>query len=1083
MADFFTRLLDTSDFPGRWRCGNWTPGLGWLHVGSDLGIFGAYLSIPLVLAYFLIRRRDVPFPRIGWLFGAFILSCGIGHLIEAVIFWHPVYRLAGLVKAATAVVSWFTVVALIRVIPDALKLPDIARLNERLCREVVEREQVEQALRAREAEARKLALVASRTDNAVIITDADGVIEWVNDGFTRITEYPAEEAIGRRPGSFLQGPETDPGVVASMRDHRLRGEGFRAEVVNYSRSGRPYWLSLEVQPVRDDSGALTHFMAIESDITARKLAEREMGERARLAALSADIGLALTRGDALSERLDACCEAMVRHLDAAFARIWTLEPGDDSLVLRASAGLYTHLDGAHARVPLGALKIGRIARTGRPLLTNDVPNDPNVGDPSWARETGMVAFAGVPLLVEGRAVGVMALFSRSPIDQATIDALGPISNAVALGIVRESAARALFSSEGRKAAILRMALDAIITVDDRGRVLEFNPAAEAIFGYEAGEAAGRSLSELIIPPDLREAHERGMARFRENGDGAVVGRWIELRAVRRSGEEFPAELAITPITSGDRPVFTGYLRDITDRRLHEQSLRAAKEAAEEANRAKSRFLANMSHEIRTPLTAILGYAEVLMGDEVSREDRVEYLVTILSSGRHLRTLIDDILDLAKIENEKLDFELVPCSPHRILSEVLSVLRVAASEKGLRLGCRWESRVPEEIRTDPSRFRQLLVNLVGNAIKFTDLGGVRLVALLEPGERGPMFTVEVHDTGAGIAPEDLSRIFDPFEQADGSVTRRNGGTGLGLAISRHIARGLGGDLTVVSQLGVGSIFRASVAAGPAEGLRLLDAPPAEAVETPRADAAPTSRLSGKQLLVVDDGEENRRLVQLILSRAGASVACVANGEECLEAVARVDFDLIVLDMQMPVLDGYRTASLLRERGFGGPIIALTAHAMRGDDRRCLEAGCSGYLTKPIEIDRLLSTVSRAMDGPAVASPAPRPQSPGGGGGGPIVSTLPMDDPEIRGLVASYVDRLGAKVDEMGEALRRGDRKALSELAHWLKGSGGTAGFHELTEPATRLERLAPLGQESDLREAYGLVRSTAARVTAPEPILA
>ncbi len=781
VIDFTRKLLDTSDFPARWGCGNWSPGLGWLHIVSDLLIFGAYLSIPIGLAYFLVRRRDLPFPGLIALFVAFILSCGIGHAIEALIFWHPVYRLAGVVKGVTAVVSWMTVVSLVRVMPEALKLPDIARLNQQLRREMDERMSIE-------SEARKLALVAARTDNAVIITDAHGRIEWVNAGFTRITEYALEEVIGRTPGKLLQGPETDPDTIVFMRDRLGAGEGFKTELINYTRSGRAYWLAIEVQPMCDDTGKLTHFMAIETDITERKRAEQALTARTRQAALGADVGLALTQDAALPDQVQACARALVRHLDAAFARIWAIVPGEDVLELIASAGLYTHLDGEHARIAVGTKKIGKIAEACQPTLTNDVAHDPLISDQEWARREGLVAFAGHPLMVNGRLVGVAAVFARRPFDAATIEALGSVANAMALGIERERQSQALRASEARKAAILQTALDAIILMDDAGRILEFNPAAETTFGFSASEAVGRPMEEIIIPPALRVAHRNGLKRYGEVRESSVLGRRLELSAVRRDGTEFPVELAITPILTGDRPVFTGYIRDITERKEHEESLRRARDRAEEASRAKSRFLANMSHEIRTPLTAVLGFADVLNRGIADEAERRDYLGTIVTSGRHLLTLLDDVLDLSKIEAGRMTYRRVRCSPHRVLSEALSILRVRACEKGLSLDLRWKGLVPDSIQTDPDRLRQLLMNLVGNAIKFTERGGVRLEAEIASGQPGPFLKLAVHDTGIGIAPEHLERVFSPFDQADDSVTRRFGGTGLGLAISRHIAPG-------------------------------------------------------------------------------------------------------------------------------------------------------------------------------------------------------------------------------------------------------------------------------------------------------
>ena len=1094
MAEIFTELPDPFGFPARASLGSWAPELGWLQVVSEVTIFGAYVSIPAALIYIvLVKRRKVPLLRFGWLFGGLFLAAGIGHAIQALIFWHPMHRLDGAVNALTAMISGIIAIAVVRIIPLVVELHRNSRPDRRLRKEMDVRSVIERELRRSEAEAKKLALVAAHTDNAVIITDAKRRIEWVNAGFTRITGYEPSEVVGKTPGSFLQGPETDPETVAFIRDRLNAGEAFRAEIVNYGKGGLLYWLSMEVQPIRDDEGRLTHFMAIEADVTERKRSERALEQRTRLAAFGGDVGLSLTQNVALRDQLQAAAEALTRHLDAALARIWTLNADGTTLELQASAGLDTQIDGAHGRVPVGELKIGRIAQRRQPELTNDVLHDAEIGDPEWARREAIVAFAGYPLLVQDRLVGVMAAFGRCPLDEATFEAMGSVANGLALGIERDRDALALRASEARKAAIQETALDAIIIMDDEGRVLEFNPAAESIFGYTAAEATGGPLEDLFVPKARRDSQRRGPDHYKTTREGLVLGRRIEIPAIRKDGSEFPSELAITPIRTGGQTIFTAHLRDISERRAQEETLRRAKDHAEAANRAKSQFLANMSHEIRTPLTAILGFAEVVRDGGLPPSEQAEYLRTILDSGRHLRTLIDDILDLAKVEAGHMEFEEVPCDPARVINEVVSVLRVRAAEKGLSLEVRWDGRVPASIRTDPVRFRQLLVNLIGNAIKFTDNGGVRVVARLERSEAGPMLIVEIRDTGMGIEAEDLGRIFSPFEQADGSMTRRAKGTGLGLAISRHIAEGLGGELAVSSQMGSGSVFRARIATGPIDGVAMLDEPRSEAIGAVGADGSAVD-LTGLHILVVDDGAENRKLIRLVLRRAGAAVTCAADGQECLDLTAETDFDLVLLDMQMPVLDGYQTADRLRTRGFEAPVIALTAHAMRGDDRRCLEAGCSGYLCKPIDIDRLLTTVRLAAPAahskPCNGRPAAEatvhpiavdPASAEEPGGPPLISTLPMDDPEFLEILDEFIAKLPLRLSAMRSAAGRGDFEEVAGLAHWLRGSGGTAGFLPLTEPSARLERAAHSGHSPEVEAAIDAIAALIDRI--PRPVSA
>jgi signal transduction histidine kinase/CheY-like chemotaxis protein/HPt (histidine-containing phosphotransfer) domain-containing protein len=514
-------------------------------------------------------------------------------------------------------------------------------------------------------------------------------------------------------------------------------------------------------------------------------------------------------------------------------------------------------------------------------------------------------------------------------------------------------------------------------------------------------------------------------------------------------------------------------------------LRCAKEVAESSNRAKSEFLANMSHEIRTPLNSILGFTELLERGVGTPEQQRAYLPTVRSSGTHLVTLIDDILDLSKIEAGHMDLERIRCSPHQVICEVLSVLRVRAQQKGLTLECDWTSRMPETIVTDPARLRQLLINLVGNAIKFTERGGVRLLATTAAQPLDSRFVIEVHDTGIGISQESLQAIFSPFEQADGSVTRRFGGTGLGLTISQHIARGLGGEITVTSELGRGSVFTVAIDPGSLDGVRMLDGPPAEATSPQRPLQTVAATLLGSRILLVEDGESNRRLITLFLAEAGASVSCAVNGQQGFDLATREPFNLILMDMQMPVMDGYTAASLLRQRGVTVPIIALTAHAIRGDREKCLAAGCSDHLSKPLDLDHLLRTIGEALgkghgaashtagvDGGQVDAEALPADSR------PIYSTLPMLGPQLHEIIASFVLQLREQLVQMQDARDRDDFDRLAGLAHGLAGSGGTLGFGAFTEPARKLERLAQLRQREGLDECLRAIVALADRIALP-----
>ncbi|MHB1034425.1 MAG: ATP-binding protein [Pirellulales bacterium] len=400
-----------------------------------------------------------------------------------------------------------------------------------------------------------------------------------------------------------------------------------------------------------------------------------------------------------------------------------------------------------------------------------------------------------------------------------------------------------------------------------------------------------------------------------------------------------------------------------------EGLRHLYGAAEAASRAKSEFLANMSHEIRTPMTAILGFTENLLDPHLSDADRHAAVDTIRRNGNHLLQLINNILDLSKIEAGKLQTEHVWFSPLQLVEQVRELLKVRAEDKGLSLAIQYEGALPERIESDPTRLRQVLINLLGNAVKFTETGGVRLVVAMAKDAGGnPLLQFDVIDTGIGMDAEQVASLFQPFAQADTSTTRKFGGSGLGLAICKRLTELLGGDISVESKPGKGSRFRATVAVGSLEGVRWIDRP-AEAVRLgTRGDwkpvAVPTAVRLDCSVLLAEDAPDNQRLIGFVLKKAGAQVTVVENGQLACETAAAAwkagqPFDVILMDMQMPVLDGYAAAHRLRDEGYPGAIVALTAHAMAEDREKCLAAGCDDYITKPIDHKALVAAVAARL----------------------------------------------------------------------------------------------------------------------------
>ncbi|NND95930.1 MAG: response regulator [Pirellulaceae bacterium] len=383
---------------------------------------------------------------------------------------------------------------------------------------------------------------------------------------------------------------------------------------------------------------------------------------------------------------------------------------------------------------------------------------------------------------------------------------------------------------------------------------------------------------------------------------------------------------------------------------------------QQANLAKTEFIANMSHEIRTPMTAVLGYADLLLARE-NESEKIKFLQTIQRNGQFLLEIINDILDLSKIESGKMEVFREDCDVAEVVTDVHSMMLGRAEAKKLRFEVRFDGKLPRTIQSDAKRLRQVLVNLLGNAIKFTESGSIQLIVREVTNESDSRIEFVVNDTGIGIDQEQSTRLFQPFDQGDASVTRKYGGTGLGLAISQRIAGLLGGGISFVSRVGQGSQFKFVVAAGDITDVERID--PSERTDTPSVDP-PATQESGQQLdckvLVVDDRRDVRFLAGHILRNHGATVEFCEDGLEACEFIeSAMDSgqlpDLILLDMQMPRLDGYQAAARLRKLGFQNPIVALTADAMHGDMTRCIQSGCDDYLSKPIDTSELLQTVAR------------------------------------------------------------------------------------------------------------------------------
>ncbi len=497
-------------------------------------------------------------------------------------------------------------------------------------------------------------------------------------------------------------------------------------------------------------------------------------------------------------------------------------------------------------------------------------------------------------------------------------------------------------------------------------------------------------------------------------------------------------------------------RVILDEQAAEE-LRETKRQAIEANQAKSRFLANMSHEIRTPLTAILGYADLLRESALDPSARDNYLAVVRRNGEHLLSLINDILDLSRIEAGRLSLNMQQCNVVSILADVASMMRPRASQRGNTFLVEYSGEMPETIHTDGARIRQVIVNLVGNALKFTEKGSVRMAASFLPEWRPDQsaLRVDVIDTGIGIREDVLPQLFQPFFQGGETITHKFGGTGLGLAISRHIAESLGGELTVKSTLGQGSTFTLTTPTGDIQGVHMLHNS-AEAIRevVEKTRLATPLELAGVRVLLAEDGPDNQELIRLLLSSAGAEVEIAENGRIAVGKAKAQSFDVILMDMNMPEMDGYAATRILRDSGLHGPILALTANAMSSDRELSLDAGCNDHLTKPIDRAQLIETVAKyaRMERAGAYPPPPAMAEMQAGGLGESVSLL-ANDPQMATILRRFVAGLDSHVLAMRESLAQHRYEDLQRLARRLKASGGSYGYPLLTDAARTLEEAA------------------------------
>ncbi|MBI3670340.1 MAG: PAS domain S-box protein [Acidobacteria bacterium] len=1043
----------------------------------------------------------------------------------------------------------------------------VQKRTEELQREIAERKRVEE----------RLALLAHAVESSaelIAMGDLEGRINFVNRAF--LEAYGGEEKeILRKHLSDLLSSKNPAGLYEEIRLQTECG-GWRGELLHLRKNGSEFPAFLSTGLIKDKEGRVLGQFGIAQDITERKRAEAELSKVSSAVQQTAD-----------------------------------------SVLITSNSGVIEYVNPAFEKLT-GYSKEEVLGKTPRVLKSGE--HDDAFYQGLWKTILSGNIFRDV---VINRKKGGDLYHEEKTITPVR-DSQGSITHFVAAGrdiTERKRAERALQQAEEKYRGIFEEAIVGIFQTTADGQYLSVNPAMAHMYGYDSPEELMTSRTDIgrqcYVDPGRREEFKRVMEE-----QGVVEN--FEYEVYRKDGSKAWWSENARAIWDANGAIlyYIGTVEDFTERRRAEHELHKAKEAAEAASRAKSEFLANMSHEIRTPMNGILGMTELALDTELTPEQQ-EYLTTVKTSADHLLRVINDILDFSKIEAGKLDLELVEFPLRDTLGETLKTLAVRAHRKGVELSCWVTGDVPDALVGDPGRLRQVLVNLVGNAIKFTERGEV--LVRVEPDSQTDGVTLlhfGVKDTGIGIPPEKLAHIFEPFAQADSSRTRRFGGTGLGLSISTRLVEMMGGRIWAESEPGHGTTFYFTVAFGQpvisaarplplepeslenlpvlvvddnatnrrileemltnwrmapelAEGARaaleamerarsagrpfpliLLDAQMPEmdgfalAEQIQRnpglagatimmltsdhrdGDAARCLKLgiaacltkpitqselfdaillalgnrsqalqlaqptavtplgpAGRALriLLAEDNSVNRRLAVRLLEKRGHSVVVVNNGREALEALERAgfsEFEVVLMDVQMPEMDGMEATAAIRTRekahGAHVPIIAMTAHAMKGDREKCLEAGMDGYVSKPIRAVDLFAAIEEHVPDPAAAPAAGEP-SPGEVlDRDALVARVEGDKELLTEMVELFLQDSPRLIAAIREAAARGDAKSLERSAHTLKGSVSNFCAPAATAAAVRLEQM---GREGDLAQAAEGCAALEKEIARLKPLLA
>ncbi|QGZ39794.1 PAS domain S-box-containing protein [Pseudoduganella flava] len=903
-------------------------------------------------------------------------------------------------------------------------------------RDMTQRQRTEQALHA---SSERYRLIVQTATEGIWMTDAHDRTSFVNPTMTRMLGYAADEMMGRPMSDFMD--DDSIAQLARQNQRRRPGQSEQGDARFYRKDGSSLWGLLSTTRIQADDGVYTGTLAMITDITDRRLAEvalRNSSQRMASVFNAVTNGLVVLNSEGVLLECNAAAARMLGPAAASGARLW---PG-----MHEDGRPYT-VDGHPVQQ---ALASGRSVRD----VVMGVPGE---------RGTCWLSVNAEPMRDElGAATMVVA--SLTDITE------------------RKRSEDAVRRGEQRLQEIINMMPIGLFLKDVDGRMILMNPAAEQQFGYTLKELHNGSFAHLHTAAEIEEFMRRDREAF-AHGDQIDYEETILNPRLRQHRH----------LRTFKKPVFdeTGapaYLIcmsiDITDSKRVEQALRElnehleervvqrteqldqAKQIAEEASQAKGQFLANMSHEIRTPMNGVIGMAHLALKTELDPRQR-DYLEKIRFAGEHLLRIIDDILDISKIEAGKLEIEQVQFPLAEVIETLTTVVAPKAAAKELRLEIDIAPDVPAVLRGDPLRLGQVLINYANNAIKFSEQGTIAVrVRRVEADEHHCVLRFDVSDEGIGLTEEEMDKLFQSFQQADTSTTRAYGGTGLGLAICKQLAHLMGGEVGVASRPGAGSTFWFTARLG------LVGA---GARTAPAAAVPEAADLKGARILLVEDNAFNQQIAQEMLEEAGALVTVADNGEQALALLEQATFDCVLMDVQMPVMDGLEaTRRIRRDRRMTGlRVLAMTATATSDDRARCLEAGMDDFIAKPIQPAVMVRTIAAwlperaAGNGAARDADAPPRRTHATLVGDPAIidlsvlaNVLGYQPDKIGKFAQKFLHTSDASLAEMERALAASDVQRLRELGHRLKASARTVGAAGMGELCERLERLPVSGTERE-----------------------